>query len=311
MATPVIRPQAAMPGTHAGAWNACRRGTRMAVDGTQEEHQAGKLEALAGLQREAAQEVGGRQALAAGRCSSVMTQPALAAGDVDAVRDRSTVPGSALPPWTAAAPARPRSSPSRRRSARLRRERDRRRECAARWRRPAATSRSRFGLLDLVRVGDALGGLRRARRPPQAASSSASTIMRPPSAASLSCRCAVVSPARWRRARSSSMSPVSRPASICMMVTPVSRIARFDGAMDRRGAAPARQQGRVDVEAAQARQVQHPLRQDQAIGGHHHHVGPRGQQRFARGCRIVGVLAVQAQAARLGDRRCRAPARTA
>ncbi len=71
---------------------------------------------------------------------------------------------------------------------------------------------------------------------------------------------------RWCRRRAiasasvSSMSPVSRPASICMMVMPVRGIAGLDRALDRRGAAPARQQRRVDVQAAQTRRDQHPLR---------------------------------------------------
>jgi hypothetical protein len=80
-------------------------------------------------------------------------------------------------------------------------------------------------------------------------------------------------------------------------------VAGLDRAMDRRGAAPARQQRAVDVQAAQARQVQHPLRQDQAVGGDHQHVGPRGVQRGAAGFGLVRELAVQPQAARLGHRR--------
>ena len=81
------------------------------------------------------------------------------------------------------------------------------------------------------------------------------------------------------------MSPVSRPASICMMVMPVSRVAGLDRALDRRRAAPARQQRGMDVQAAQARQLEHPLRQDQAVGRDDHHVGPRRLQRASRAAR--------------------------
>ena len=42
------------------------------------------------------------------------------------------------------------------------------------------------------------------------------------------------------------------------------RVAGLDRALDRRGAAPARQQRRVNVQAAQARQLEHPGRQDRA-----------------------------------------------
>ncbi|MNF94038.1 hypothetical protein D3C84_767360 [compost metagenome] len=49
-------------------------------------------------------------------------------------------------------------------------------------------------------------------------------------------------------------------------------IARFDGALDRRRTAPAWQQGGVTVDATQARDIQHHLRQDQAIGDHYHQV---------------------------------------
>jgi hypothetical protein len=51
------------------------------------------------------------------------------------------------------------------------------------------------------------------------------------------------------------------------------RIAGKDGALDRRGAAPARQQAGVHVPAAQARNGQHLARQDQAVGHHHQQVG--------------------------------------
>jgi hypothetical protein len=60
------------------------------------------------------------------------------------------------------------------------------------------------------------------------------------------------------------------------------RITRLDGPMDGGGAAPARQEGGVDVDAAQARHVEHRLRQDQAVGGHHHDIRPRLRDGLAR-----------------------------
>ena len=79
------------------------------------------------------------------------------------------------------------------------------------------------------------------------------------------------------------------------------RITRFDGAVNRRGSAPARQQAGVNVQATQTRPIEHPLRQDQAVGRHHHAVCAAGQQRFAGCGGVFGILAVEAQAARLAD----------
>ncbi|MNC49084.1 hypothetical protein D3C75_982340 [compost metagenome] len=55
-------------------------------------------------------------------------------------------------------------------------------------------------------------------------------------------------------------------------------VAGFDRTLDRRGTAPAWQQRGVAVDAAQARNIQHHLRQDQAIGDHHHQVRLEGRQ---------------------------------
>ena len=55
-------------------------------------------------------------------------------------------------------------------------------------------------------------------------------------------------------------------------------VTRLHGALDRRRAAPARQQRGMAVDAAQTRGVQHHLRQDQSIGHHNHQVRlQRGQ----------------------------------
>jgi len=70
-------------------------------------------------------------------------------------------------------------------------------------------------------------------------------------------------------------------------------VASLYCALDRRRAAPARQQGGVAVDAAQARRVEHHLRQDQAVGDHHHQV------RFER--RQLGLGLFVAQAGRLVD----------
>ena len=62
----------------------------------------------------------------------------------------------------------------------------------------------------------------------------------------------------FHRARSKSLrhsiGPVSRPASICMIVMPVSLVARLDRARDRRRAAPARQQRCMNVQRRKLRQ---------------------------------------------------------
>ena len=56
------------------------------------------------------------------------------------------------------------------------------------------------------------------------------------------------------------------------------RIASLDGPLDGGCTAPARQQRGMDVQTAQPGQIQHRLRQQQAIGGHHHHVRLQGSQ---------------------------------
>ena len=77
----------------------------------------------------------------------------------------------------------------------------------------------------------------------------------------------------WQAIRFNSMGPVSSPSSICMMVTPVVLVAGHDGALDRRGPAPARQQRGMDVEAAMARRVQDGFGQDEAVGRDHGDIG--------------------------------------
>ena len=79
------------------------------------------------------------------------------------------------------------------------------------------------------------------------------------------------------------------------------RIPGLDGTVNGRRAAPARQQAGMDVEAAQPRQVEHPLRQDEPIGRHHHHIGLNRLQRIPRRSRFVGPAAIEAQAAGLED----------
>ena len=50
-----------------------------------------------------------------------------------------------------------------------------------------------------------------------------------------------------------------------MIVTPVSRLARHHGAMNRRGAAVLRQQRRMNVDEAQSRDGEHRIGQDPAV----------------------------------------------
>ena len=56
-----------------------------------------------------------------------------------------------------------------------------------------------------------------------------------------------------------------------------------NGALDRRRAAPARQQRGVDVDAAESRQIKHRLRQNQALGRDDHGIGTHGLQPCLRG----------------------------
>jgi hypothetical protein len=57
-----------------------------------------------------------------------------------------------------------------------------------------------------------------------------------------------------------------------MMQTPVSAITRFNGALYRRGTAPARQQRRMHIDATQTRNVEHRLRQQQTVSDNYHHI---------------------------------------
>ena len=82
------------------------------------------------------------------------------------------------------------------------------------------------------------------------------------------------------------------------------RVARLDGAVYGRRAPPARQQAGVNVQAAQARHLQRPDRQDEAVGGHHHHVGLHRLHRRAGRLRLVGKAPIQPQAARLKHLAC-------
>ena len=59
-------------------------------------------------------------------------------------------------------------------------------------------------------------------------------------------------------------------------------VAGLDRALDRRRTAPARQQRGMHVPTAVQRDVEHRLRQDQAIGHHHHQVGLERTQRLFR-----------------------------
>ncbi len=51
------------------------------------------------------------------------------------------------------------------------------------------------------------------------------------------------------------------------------RVTGQDGALDRRSAAPARQQRGVDIDTTQAGGLKHRLWQQQAVGRNHHQVG--------------------------------------
>ena len=171
---------------------------------------------------------------------------------------------------------------------------------------------ARFGLVDLVRVADALGSGCGVRRSAPGVSAGACTISaRAQRGQAVVQRGGAVVGARSARPRASSIGAGVQAGVHLHDGDAGLRVAGLDGTVDRRRAAPARQQRGVDVQAAPRRQRQHPGRQDQAVGGHHQHVGraPRPARRGPRG--VVGELAVQPQAARLRPPAGPAPAPTA
>jgi hypothetical protein len=70
------------------------------------------------------------------------------------------------------------------------------------------------------------------------------------------------------------------------------RVAGFDGALNRRGTAPARQQRSMDIQATQGRAVQRPRGKQQTIGHHHHGVCLGLCDGRLGGSSFVGVFAV-------------------
>ena len=127
-----------------------------------------------------------------------------------------------------------------------------------------------FRLVDLLRVGDALGGLRHAgdcvlrqhlHHQPRA--ERGELVME-------------------RRAVVSGVMAILPTLHIGPGVEPFLhahdgdarlRVARHDGALDGCRAPPARQERGVDVEAAEPRRIEHRLRQEQAIGDHDGRIG--------------------------------------
>ena len=76
-------------------------------------------------------------------------------------------------------------------------------------------------------------------------------------------------------------------------------ISRLNGAVNGCCTSPSRQQRGMNIQATKARRVEHPLRQDQAVGSNHHHVGLRLRNELLRSKRFIWVFAVQLQAVRL------------
>ena len=82
-------------------------------------------------------------------------------------------------------------------------------------------------------------------------------------------------------------------------------VTGLDGALYGRGAAPARQQRGVNVQAAQGKKLQTPSGQDEAVSDHHHQFDPVLAKRFKRGFGLLSFLcmnAIQSQAFGLQDR---------
>ena len=99
------------------------------------------------------------------------------------------------------------------------------------------------------------------------------------------------------------MAPVSRPASICMMVMPVSASPARIGWI---GAAP-RQRGSSEawILGSRVRNIQHRLRQNQPVGNYHHQIGANRTQHLLR----LGVF--QRRRPATGSHRCSASCLTA
>ena len=79
------------------------------------------------------------------------------------------------------------------------------------------------------------------------------------------------------------------------------QITRLNSPVNWRCAAPSWQQRCVNVQATKPGRVKHPLRQDQAISRHYHHIGPHRVNRRFGGQRVIRIFAVKPQAARLYD----------
>ena len=79
-------------------------------------------------------------------------------------------------------------------------------------------------------------------------------------------------------------------------------VTRFDRALNRRRAAPARQQRGMAVDAAQAGNIQYRLRQDQTVGHHYQQIGPEVGQRLLV-CRVTQPFRLHYRQAML-EREC-------
>ena len=89
-----------------------------------------------------------------------------------------------------------------------------------------------------------------------------------------------VSAGSMSSSRAANTGPVSSPASMRMMVTPVFVVSGQYCALNGRRTAPARQQRGVDVDAAQFRRGESGRRQNQAVGHHDQCIEPQVAQMF-------------------------------
>ena len=127
---------------------------------------------------------------------------------------------------------------------------------------------------------------------------------RPPSAPAAAPGSAQYLPARCASSRCSRMSPVSRPASMRMVVTPVICSPDGDRPLDRRGATIFRQQRGMQVDVAQRRQIDHPLRNDASVADDDDRLRRDAFQLRAKFLVVLDLL-------RLGDRKIELRARRA
>ncbi len=156
-------------------------------------------------------------------------------------------------------------------------------------------SSARVGAVDLGRVGDAGAGCGAAwsapvAREPRRARRRCAVA---PAAASLAVSVPAVSRGAIGHLDDVDHRPGVEPCVHLHDGDAGARVAGQQRALDRRGAAPARQLRRVDVDAAVARPRQDRGRQDEPVGGHDQHVDAAPASASARPLRLLSVARLE------------------